>query len=245
MSSQDVARSSRVLHHAEARHVAVLLVDQHALTRAGLRSILELEADFEVVADAASVDEALAACDERRPDVVLVDIETAAADLVNDIGRLRSGCNGAPLVMLSHDDTDTDLFQAALAGAAGHVAADADPAELARIVARAARGDEPIGQQIRRRPTVARRVVEAFQQLAAHDAETTAPPLTERELAVLRLAAEGLTNAQIGHALGLSGNTVKLVVSGILATLGMRYRTQAVVHALREGWISLGEPSPH
>jgi DNA-binding NarL/FixJ family response regulator len=239
VSGQGVARGSRESHQSSQK-IGVLLVDQHALTRAGVRSILELDTDFEVDADAASVDEALEVCAGQRPDVVLVDIETAADDLVHDVARLRDGLDNAPLVMLSHADTDAELYQAAIAGAAGHVAADADPAELARIIGRAARGDEPIGQQIRRRPRVARRVVETFQQLAAHG-EPSGPPLDERELEVLRLAAEGQTNAQIGRQMGLSGNTIKSIVTGILSKLGLRYRTQAVVHALREGWISLDE----
>lgn len=242
MKSQGVVRGSRRLRDS-THGTTVLLVDQHALTRAGVRSILELDTDFEIVADAASIDEAVAACHGRPPDVVLLDIETASADLTGSIERLRTGCGGAALVMLSHNDTDAELFQAALAGAAGHVAAAAEPAELARIIGRAARGDEPINQQIRRRPEVAQRVVETFQHMVASEPETGATPLDERELEVLRLAAEGQTNAQIGSRLGLSGNTVKSIVSGILARLGLRYRTQAVVHALREGWISLAEPS--
>jgi DNA-binding NarL/FixJ family response regulator len=239
MDSREVARDD-VRRHPANEPTSVLLVDEHALTRAGVRSILELETDFEVLSEAASVDEALAQCAERRPDVVLVDLETAGDDVIEDVNRLRETSDGAAVVMLSHGDSDAELYRAAVAGAAGHVASVAEPAELARIIGRAARGDEPIGQQIRRRPRVAQRVLEAFQQLAAHGADTTAaPPLSDRELEVLRLAAEGMTNAQIGRELGLSGNTVKSVVSGILARLGMRYRTQAVVHALSEGWISL------
>ena len=245
MEGHAVERERRDIPLTEPDAIRLLLVDEHALMRAGVRTILENEADVLVVAEAASLADALPVCARQRPDVVLVDLDTPAAGLVDDIHRLRAACGGAAIVMLSHDDTDNELFRAAVAGAAGHVAGVAEPAELLRVIRRAARGEEPISRKIRRRPRVARRVLEAFHQLVARDPMGAPPtPLDERELEVLRLAASGLTNQQIGHQLGLSGNTVKAIVSGVMERLGVRYRTQAVVYALREGWISLSEAEP-
>ncbi|HEY7600227.1 MAG TPA: response regulator transcription factor [Candidatus Limnocylindrales bacterium] len=236
---------SRDIPLTEPNAIRLLLVDEHALIRAGVRTILESESDMRVVAEAATLDEALAVGARERPDVVLVDLDSPAALLVDDIHRLRAACAGAAVVMLSHDDSDAELFRAAVAGAAGHVAGVAQPAELLRTIRRAASGQEPISRKIGRRPRVARRVLEAFQQLVARGADGAPQvPLNERELEVLRLAAGGLTNQQIGHQLGISGNTVKSIVTGIMERLGVRYRTQAVVYAVREGWISLPEAEP-
>jgi DNA-binding NarL/FixJ family response regulator len=242
-----VRPGSRDIPLTEPDAIRLVLVDEHALIRAGVRTILETESDVRVVAEASNLDEGLAACAQQRPDVVLVDLDTPAAALADEVRRLRAACGGAAIVMLSHDDTDAELYRAAVAGAAGHVAGMAEPAELLRVIRRAADGDEPIGGKIRRRPRVGRRVLEAFQQMLASGASAApAMPLSARELEVLRLAAEGLTNQQIGHRLGLSGNTVKAIVSSILERLGVRYRTQAVVYAVREGWISLPETAePH
>lgn len=247
MESQDLLPESRELPPSQADVVRLLLVDEHALIRAGVRTILEAEADLHVVAEAATIDDAMALCREHSPDVVLLDLDTPTSDLVDDVGRLRAACV-SEIVILSRGDSDAELFQAVVAGAAGHVATIAEPAELSRTIRRAAEGKEPIGRKIRRRPRVGQRVIKALQQLSAFNAENSpSVPLDRRELEVLRLAAEGLTNQQIGQRLGLSGNTVKSIVSGIMERLGVRYRTQAVVYAVRQGWIRLPErePEPH
>jgi DNA-binding NarL/FixJ family response regulator len=241
LDSRDVPPERRELPRTQAAAVRLLLVDQHALIRAGVRTILEREPDFEVVAEAASLDEAVERCREHAPDVVLLGLDTPTSGLLEEVSRLRSACACA-IVILSREDSDAELFRAVVAGAAGHVATVAEPAELARTIRRTAAGKDPIGSKIRRRPRVGQRVIEAFQQMSAHNAEALpGPPLDQRELEVLRLVAEGLTNQQIGHRLGLSGNTVKAIVSSVMGRLGVRYRTQAVVYAVRAGWIRLPE----
>lgn len=244
MESQDLLPRSRELPHSQAGAVRLLLVDEHALIRAGMRTILEAEPDLHVVAEAATIDDAMALCREHEPDVVLLDLDTPTSGLVEEVGRLRAACV-SEIVIVSRGDSDAELYRAVVAGASGHVATIAEPAELARTIRRAAAGKEPIGRKIRRRPRVGQRVIEALQQLSALNAENSPSlPLDRRELAVLRLAAEGLTNQQIGQQLGLSGNTVKSIVSGIMERLGVRYRTQAVVYAVRQGWIRLPDRDP-
>jgi two-component system response regulator DegU len=125
-----------------------------------------------------------------------------------------------------------------MGGAAGHVGEDAQPEELVATIKQAASGDEPIRQTLADRPLVGRRVLEAFAQMASHVPARREARLTARDLTILQLAAEGMTNYQIGRSLGISEHTVKSAISMILARLGLRHRTEAVVHALRNGWIS-------
>lgn len=219
--------------------IQLLIVDEHPLLRAGVRTLLENEDEVEVVAEADTVDEALATCRDGEVDVVLMDVDEATAEAVDDMRRLREGLpdDGALVVLARHDD-DEGVYRAVMGGAAGHVGEDAQPEELLETIKQAASGDEPIRQTLADRPDVGRRVLEAFAELAAHVPARREPRLSERDVTILQLAAEGMTNYQIARSLGISEHTVKSAVSMILARLGLRHRTEAVVHALRNGWIS-------
>ena len=221
--------------------IQLLIVDEHPLLRAGVRTLLENETEVEVVAEADTVDEALETCREGDVDVVLMDVDEATADAVDDMRRIREGLpeDGA-LVVLTRRADDEGVYRAVMGGAAGHVGEDAQPAELVETIKQAAHGDEPIRRTLAERPHVGRRVLESFAQLAARVPARREPRLSERDLTILQLAAEGLTNYQIGRSLGISEHTVKSAISMILARLGLRHRTEAVVFALRNGWI----PSP-
>ena len=228
------------------RPIELMLVDEHRLVRAGVRTILEAEPDLTVVGEVDSIDAAVAYCIDRRPDVVLMDLDLSAPGLLHSVQRLRRECSAPAVIVVSHGDTDEDLYQAALAGASGHVAEADAPQALVDTIRLAAAGAEPIGLRIAGRPAVSRRVLEMYRLLsqasAAHDEQEAA--LTVRELEILRHIAEGLTNRQIGRRMGLSENTVKAAVSSILRRLGLRHRTEAVVHAVRRGWMIVPEPVP-
>ncbi|MDP8904950.1 MAG: response regulator transcription factor [Chloroflexota bacterium] len=221
--------------------IELVIVDEHPLVRAGVRTMLENDWGMEVVGEADSVEEALSYCREHRPDVVLMDLDLPAPGLLQGVQRLRRECADSAVVILSHRDGDEELYQAAVAGASGHVAEEDEPAALADTIRLAALGEEPIGQRIAGRPSVSRRVLEMYRQLAQtsvveHDG---APSLSARDAQILRYVAAGLTNRQIGQAMGISENTVKAAVSSILRRLGLRHRTEAVVYAVRRGWISV------
>lgn len=224
--------------------IELMLVDEHPLVRAGIRTMLENEHGLKVVEEFDSVDAAAAYCRLHRPDVVLMEMDLTAPGLLNSVQRLRRECAEAAVVVVSHRDGDEELFQAALAGASGHVAEGDHPSELVETIRQAALGDEPIGQRIARRPEVSRRVLEMYRLLAQSTASQANGEiaLSARELEILRHVADGLTNRQIGRAMGLSENTVKSTVSSILRRLGLRHRTEAVVHAVRHGWMSVPEP---
>jgi len=228
--------------------IQLLIVDEHPLMRAGVRTLLDNEDQVEVVGEADSIDEAVDVCRENSVDVVLMDVDEATADSVEGMRRLRDELPaGGALVVLARNQDDEGVYQSVVGGAAGHVGEDAQPEELVDTIKQAAEGRDPISRTLAQRPAVARRVLETYARLVARGPVRRAPDLTERELSILGFAAQGMTNQQIGRSLNLSEHTIKGAISMILSRLGLRHRTEAVVHALRNGWISaqpLAEDSP-
>jgi DNA-binding NarL/FixJ family response regulator len=221
--------------------IDLVLVDEHPVVRAGVRTILEADWDMRVGGGADSVDHAVDIVRIQKPDVVVMDLDLLGTGLMQGVQRLRRESSESVVVILSHRDGDDDLYQAVVAGAAGHVAEASEPHLLADTIRQAAGGKEPISLEIARRPSVSQRVLERYRQLAM---ASSAPsddemPLTTRERVILRYVAQGLTNRQIGRAMGLSENTVKAAVSAVLKKMGLRHRTEAVVHAIRRGWIKV------
>ena len=219
--------------------IQLLIVDEHPLQRAGVRTLLESESAVDVVGEANTVDEAVDACRQQLVDVVLMDVDEATTDAVEGMRRLRSelAADGALVVLARHEDDD-GVYRAVVGGAAGHVGEDAPAGELVDTIKQAAEGHDPISQTLAKRPAVGRRVLEAFAALSARGPVRQESELTERELSILTFAAQGQTNQQIGRSLGVSEHTVKSSISQILAQLGLRHRTEAVVHAVRNGWIT-------
>ena len=219
--------------------IQLLIVDEHPLQRAGVRTLLEAESAVDVVGEANTVDEAVDACRQQPVDVVLMDVDEATTDAIEDIRRLRGelAADGALVVLARHED-DEGVYRAVVGGAAGHVGEDAPAEELVDTIKQAAIGRDPISQTLAKRPAVARRVLETFSALSTRGLVHQESELTERELSILNFAAQGQTNQQIGRSLGVSEHTVKSSISQILARLGLRHRTEAVIHALRNGWIT-------
>jgi len=220
--------------------IQLLIVDEHPLQRAGVKTLLENEAEVEVVAEADTIEEALDAVREGDVNVVLMDVDEATNEAVEDMRRLRGELpeDGA-LVVLARNGDDEGVYRAVVGGAAGHVGENAQPEELVDTIKQAAHGEEPISRTLAERPEVGRRVLETYAELSANNNGHHPHELTERELDILSLAAQGQTNQQIGKYLGVSEHTVKSSISLILARLGLRHRTEAVVHALRNGWITM------
>jgi len=216
--------------------IQLLIVDQHPVLRAGVRTLLETEERVEVVAEAETVAEAVDACRENPPDVVLLDVDESSTTTVDDMRRLRREMPGGALVVLARHEDDDEVYRAVIGGAAGHVGDTANPAELADTIMEAADGNEPIRRTLAEHPNVARRVLETFAEMAGRHPSQPAR-VSEREIRILDLASQGMTNYQIGLSLGVSEHTVKSSISQLLARLGLRHRTEAVVFALKNGWI--------
>jgi two-component system, NarL family, response regulator LiaR len=204
--------------------IRVLIVDDHAVVRQGLRTFLSLQDGIEVVGEASDGREAIAAAQRLRPDVVLMDLVMPRVDGVQAMRELRDHVPGARVIVLTSFLEDDRLLPAIRAGAAGYLLKNVEPSELARAVRTADAGDALID------PAVAARLVDAL--ASDHRPEQ---PLTAREQDVLDLVARGYANKRIARELGIAEKTVKTHVSHVLAKLGVSDRTQAALYATRAG----------
>ena len=218
--------------------IRILVVDDQALIRSGLRMILESEADMTVVGEAADGREAVESGRRLRPDVILMDVRMPVMDGIDATRTLvGAGLNPDPSVLiLTTFDLDEYVYAAIRAGASGFLLKDAPPDDLIHAIRVVAGGDALLA------PSVTRRLIEEF---AARPTANTQPDgmddLTEREVEVLRSLAAGHSNAEIAEALYVSEATVKTHVSHILTKLDLRDRVQAVVVAYESGLVRPGE----
>jgi two-component system, NarL family, response regulator LiaR len=206
--------------------IRVLIADDHAVVRQGLRTFLELQEDVEVVADVADGETALAAAAEHDPDVVLMDLVMPGMGGVEAIRRLREAQPAARVLVLTSFLDDEKLFPAVRAGAAGYLLKDVEPEELVRAIRTVADGEALL------HPAVAARLMEEVSEAPRPAAEEA---LTARERDVLELIARGMPNKLIARELGIAEKTVKTHVSSILGKLGLTDRTQAALYAVRSG----------
>jgi two-component system, NarL family, response regulator LiaR len=212
--------------------IRVLIADDHAVVRQGLRTFLDLQDDVEVVGEAVDGEEAIAAAREHAPDVVLLDLVMPVLDGVAALPRLREAAPAARVIVLTSFGADERLFTALRGGAAGYLLKDVEPAELVRAIRTAHAGQSPLS------PAIAARLVDELAHGGARGAQ--AGELTPRELEVLRLIARGRSNKRIALELGVAEKTVKTHVSHVLAKLGLSDRTQAALYAVREGLVGPG-----
>ncbi|HEV8687760.1 MAG TPA: response regulator transcription factor [Gaiellaceae bacterium] len=207
--------------------IRVLIVDDHAVVRRGLRTFLELQDEIEVVGEAEDGDEAVAAVEELAPDVVLMDLMMPRADGIEAIRQVRERRPATRVIALTSFLDDDKLFPAVRAGAAGYLLKDVQPQELVSAI-RTVHGGESLLH-----PAAAARLMAEV----ASDGGRTEPAslLTPREREVLVLIGRGLPNKVIARDLGVSEKTVKTHVSNLLGKLGLTDRTQAALFAVREG----------
>ena len=217
--------------------VRVVLVDDEAMVRVGLRMVLTAEADIEVVGEAADGGSAVEVVEATEPDVVLMDVRMPDVDGIEGARRVLARCPGVRVVVLTTFDEDEYVEAALRAGVSGFLLKVAPPERLIDAVRTVAAGGGLLD------PGVTRRVIESFAAappLRTRRAETL-ETLTERERDVLRLIDRGLSNSEIAAELYLGETTVKTHVSNVLAKLGLRDRVQAVVAAYETGHVRPGE----
>lgn len=205
--------------------ITVLIVDDHAVVRQGLRSFLELQPDLSVVGEASDGNEALAQAKALLPDIILMDLVMPGGDGVTATRAITSAVPSARVLVLTSFSEDEKVFASIKAGAHGYLMKDVMPNELVKAIRTVYQGEAQL------HPDIARKLMTEF---------TTPPPrtapkhdLTERELDVLRLLCEGMTNREIAEKLIISEKTVKTHVSNILQKLHAGDRTQAAVWALK------------
>ncbi|MEV5583090.1 response regulator transcription factor [Streptomyces parvus] len=203
--------------------IRVLLADDHPVVREGLRGMLDAEADLDVVGEAENGPRAEALCAELLPDIVLMDLRMPGGGGVESIRRIRAAGLSCRVVVLTTYESDGDILRAVEAGASGYLLKDLGRGELADAIRAAARGETVLA------PTVATRLVDRLRGVPE------LPRLSERETQVLRLVAEGCTNAEIGRKLFIGESTVKTHLLRIFGKLGVSDRTAAVTGAMRHG----------
>ncbi|HZT65178.1 MAG TPA: response regulator transcription factor [Acidimicrobiales bacterium] len=216
--------------------ITVLVADDEALVREGLRAIAELEGDIEVVAEASNGDEAVARTRTHKPDVVLMDIRMPGVDGLEATRRILCEQTPPKIIILTTFDHNEYVYEAMKAGASGFLLKDVRRGQLAAAIRDAVAGETLVA------PTIVRRLIEDFCRPARAGAELSALPtgLTAREIEVLTLVGRGLSNREISDQLFVAETTVKTHVARILGKLGLRDRAQAVIAAYESGLIRPG-----
>ncbi len=213
--------------------IRVVLADDHAVVRKGIREFLEENGDIAVVAEAADGRQAVALVEETQPDVAVLDIQMPAGGGIEATRRIKAEHPEVRVLILTAFDDDPYIFALLQAGASGYILKTADSAQLVQAVRAVHRGESALDA------TVTQKVVQQLASGRPMGAQVVAEALTDRELEVLRLAAKGLTNKAIGQTLGISNRTVQGHLANIFGKLGVNSRTEAVTAALKQGWIVL------
>jgi NarL family two-component system response regulator LiaR len=204
-----------------------LIVDDHAIVRKGIRALLSEAGGFAVVGEAATGQEAVLRAEETQPDVILMDLLMPGMDGIEATRQITSRQPQARILVLTSFAADNKVFPAIKAGATGYLLKDSSPEELVRAIRQVHRGEPSL------HPTIARKLLQEIARPV--ELQPTPEALTEREVTVLQLIAQGLSNQEIADRIMISEPTVRAHVSHILGKLHLASRTQAALYALREG----------
>ena len=222
--------------------IEVMLVEDHVLVREGTKELLDREEDISVVAEAGDGEEAIWLANARHLDVIVMDIAMPKMDGLEATKRIKAINPGASILVLTAYDDDEYIFAFLEAGAAGYLLKDASTEDLIKGIRAVHAGESVL------HPIVTRKVIDYFarrtaEQRADEQKKGILGRLTERELEVLKLAAKGMTNREIAGKLYISPRTVQVHMSNIFGRLEVGSRTEAILYAVREGWLSLEDTS--
>ncbi|GIU97085.1 MAG: DNA-binding response regulator [Actinomycetota bacterium] len=221
---------------AEGERLRVMVVDDHALFRRGLDMVLSQEPDIELVGEASDGQEAIERAQELMPDVVLMDVRMPKRSGIEATARIKELMPHVKILMLTISDEEADLYEAIKAGASGYLLKEIPIEEVADAIRSVWAGQSRIS------PSMASKLLSEFAAMSKASEERApvpSPRLTDREMEVLRLVAQGLNNREIAKQLFISENTVKNHVRNILEKLHLHSRMEAVVYAVREKMIEI------
>ncbi|MGD8967645.1 MAG: response regulator transcription factor [Anaerolineae bacterium] len=217
-----------------SEELRILMADDHAVVREGLRALIEAEQGMTLVGEAADGVEAVRESRLLEPDVILLDLVMPRKGGIEAIREIKEQDPGARILVITSFAEDEKVFPAIKAGAQGYLLKDSSPRELLKAIRDIYEGQPSI------HPTIARKLMREIQRPS--ELPAAAEPLTEREAEVLSLVAQGLTNQEVADRLFVSERTVRTHVSSILSKLHLANRTRAALYALRKGLASLDEP---
>jgi DNA-binding NarL/FixJ family response regulator len=224
-----------VLSIDEEATIRVAVVDDQRLFTKGLSGLVDMLPGVEVVGVAYNGEEAIALCREEEPDVVLMDISMPKMDGISATREIKDLLPQTAVVILTGHEEDEHVFEGIKAGAQGYLLKDSDPEDLSRAIHTVHAGDTIIA------PDLAQKMLMTFEYGRPKGSAHLAPPLTERELEVIRALVQGMSDRQIASSLGISEKTVRNHTSNIYRKLHIFDRTQAVIYAVREGVIDVEE----
>jgi len=218
---------------APRKTIRLLIADDHTIVRKGLKVLLATEPDMQVVGEADNGVEAVEKASALKPDVILMDLVMPKMDGIEATRTITASLPGARVLVLTSFAADDKVFPAVKAGALGYLLKDSSPEELLEAIRKVHRGEPSL------EPSIARKVLQELSNPG--QGKPTTDPLTEREMEVLRLIAQGMSNKEIAAAIFVAEWTVRSHVSNILAKLQLASRTQAALYALRSGLASLDD----
>ena len=218
-------------NNSESSTIRILITDDHAVVREGLRTLISTEPGMEVVGEAADGFEAVQNACELNPDVILIDMVMPRMGGLEAIQKIKGHCLEAQILVLTSFSDDETVFPAIKAGALGYLLKNASPDRLLSAIRDVYKGKPSMSSDI------ANKLMLDLQRKS--DLPPTEDPLTDREMDVLKLVAQGMTNQEISEELVISEGTVRTHVSNILSKLHLANRTQAALYALREGYSPL------
>ena len=222
------------------QQIRVLIADQQPLFRQGVHSTLNSIADIEICGEVDTSNDLISAISTLYPDVVLLDIDLSSSDGMDLAKAIKQLLPSAAVILFSPQPNDDELFQAIKSRVAGYVRRDISSNELVTTIRRAAAGEHPINDTFLAQPKVAHQVLQQFQDFSwGKGAESFVSPLTPRETEILTYMAQGYFNKQIAIELNISEQTIKNHITSILRKLDANARTQAVITALKRGFITL------
>lgn len=211
--------------------IRILIVDDHPVVRAGLKALISTEDGMEVVGEASTGDEGVEKAKALNPDVMLLDLVMPGKDGIETLHELQKINSDTRVLVLTSFGEEQKVFPAIKAGALGYLLKDSSPEELLKAIRQVYRRDASL------HPAIARKVIAEISRQS--NRPPTKDPLTEREITVLKLVSQGLSNRKIGGNLYISERTVRSHVGNILNKLHLANRTQAALYALKEGMIDL------